>query len=94
MTLSNADARRGLRSIIMAIVVLVLLYFVWEWATQLDPEALRETVRIALILIGIAMLGYQFENGMRAFKLSAGKDGLSIEGQSDAVQAVVEELKP
>ena len=83
MNLAHPDARRGLRSFVMAIVVLALLYFVWEWAARLDPQALREVVRGALILIGIAQVGYQFENGMRAFKLSAGKDGFSMEGQGD-----------
>jgi type VI protein secretion system component VasK len=103
MNLSNPDARRGLRSFIMAIAVLALLYFIWEWAERLDPEALRETVRGCLILIGIAMVGYQMENVTRAFKVSA-PGGISLEAgaeaaagaqlATDAAQEVVEELKP
>ena len=108
MILSNPDARRGLRSIVMAIVVLGLLAFIWQWAARLDPEDLLEAVRGCLILIGIAQLGYQFENGMRAFKLSLGKGGLNMEGQGEAAAGaelateaaaaaghkVAEELKP
>jgi ABC-type uncharacterized transport system permease subunit len=81
--MTSADARRGLRSIVMAIVVLCLLYFIWDWAARLDSSSLREVVRGALILIGVAQFGYQFENGMRAFKLSASKDGVTIEGQGE-----------
>lgn len=103
MSLTNPDARRGLRSAVMAVVVIALLALIWQWASRLDPEALREAVRGALILIGIAQLGYQFENGMRAFKLTLGKDGFAAEGQgdaaagaqiaTDAAQAVTDDLK-
>jgi O-antigen ligase len=84
MIFANADARRGLRSVVMAIAVLALLYFIWEWAERLDPEALRETVRAALILIGIAQVGYQMENSIRAFKLSISKEGLSASAEGEA----------
>jgi regulatory protein YycH of two-component signal transduction system YycFG len=84
MSLANADARRGLRSAVMAVVVLSLLYFIWIWAERLDHEALRETVRAALILIGIAQVGYQMENSIRAFKLSVSKDGLTASAEGDA----------
>lgn len=83
MNLSNPETRRGLRSFVMAIVVLALLYFLWEWADKLDPDGLKEVARWCIVLIGIAMTGYQFENGMRAFKLSAGKDGVTIEGEGE-----------
>jgi hypothetical protein len=89
MNLSDPDARRGLRSVVMAVVVIGLLVLVWLWAERLTPEALREVVRGALILIGIAQLGYQFENGMRAFKGSLSKDGLTFEAQGEAEAAVV-----
>lgn len=77
----NPEARRGLRSIVMAIAVLVLLYFLWEWSWRMAD--LSGVARGSLILLGIAMLGYQFENAMRAFKLSAGKDGVTVEASGD-----------
>lgn len=87
MNLSHPDTRRGLRSAVMAIVVLCLLLFLWLWVARLGPAGLREAVRGALILIGIAQIGYQFENGMRAFKGSIGKGGVSFEAQGDAEAA-------
>lgn len=83
MNLANPEARRALRSVVMAAVVLVLLYFVWKWVARLNPADLREPVRWCLGLIGVALVGYQFENGMRAFKLSAGKDGVSVEADAE-----------
>lgn len=84
--LTNPESRRGLRSLVMAIVVLVLLYFLWEWAEKLPAADLKDIARGSLVLIGIAMVGYQFENGMRAFKLSAGKDGVTIEGNGEGAE--------
>lgn len=83
MNLSNPETRRGLRSFVMAAVVFVLLYFLWTWVDRLAPSDLIEAVRGALILIGVAMVGYVMENGLRAFKLSAGKDGVTIEGEGE-----------
>lgn len=90
MGLDNADKRRGLRSIVQAIVVLLSLYFVWEWADKLDADGLREMARFALIIVAIGTVGYQLENGLRAFKLTAGANGVTIEGEGDAAQAVAD----
>jgi hypothetical protein len=84
MSLANADTRRGLRSFVMAVVAFVLLYFIWLWTERLAPEDLREPLRYALILIGIAQVGYQMENSIRAFKLSVSKDGLTASAEGDA----------
>lgn len=84
--LDNADKRRGLRSIVMALAVLAMLFFLWQWVPLLAPADLVEVVRGLLILLGIAMLGYQFENALRAFRLSAGKDGLSVEANGEQEQ--------
>lgn len=84
MNLGNADARRGLRSVVMAVAVWALLYFLWLWVARIPPEDLLEAVRGCLILIGIAMLGYQMENSIRAAKLSISKDGLNVSAESDA----------
>ena len=83
--LDNADKRRGLRSIVQALVVLLLLYFVWEWADRLDADGLREAARWALVIVAIGTVGYQLENGLRAFKLTAGKDGVTIEGDAEPI---------
>lgn len=83
MGLDNADKRRALRSIVQAVVVLVLLYFAWHWSERLDTEGLREGMRWALGIVLIGTVGYQLENGLRAFKLSAGKDGITVEGEGD-----------
>jgi len=101
--LDNPDKRRGLRSIIQAIVVFILLYFVWHWAAKLDADGLREGMRWALAIVGVGTIGYVMENGLRAFKLSLGKDGATISAGSgeadgaqkatDAAQDVADELK-
>lgn len=77
--LDNPDKRRGLRSIIQAAVVFVLLFFVWNWSAKLDVEGLREGMRWALVIVGIGTVGYVMENGLRAFKLTINKDGASAE---------------
>jgi hypothetical protein len=59
--------------------VFALLVLVWHWADRLDGPALRETVRWALAIVALGTLGYVTENGLRALKFSAGKDGVSIE---------------
>ena len=76
----NADGRRSLRSIVQALVVFVLLWFAWVWVDRLDASGAREAMRMALGIVGLGTLGYVMENGLRAFKLSVGKDGLKVEG--------------
>ena len=77
--LKNPEARRGLRSLVQAIVIGILLALIWQWADRFDPGTLREAMRWSLGIIGLGTLGYVMENGLRALKLKAGKDGLEIE---------------
>lgn len=77
--LDNPDKRRGLRSIIQGIVVLVLLFFVWRWADRLDPSALKEVARWSLGIIGAGTLFYGAENVTRAFKIKAGPSGIEAD---------------
>ena len=88
--LNNPESRRGLRSIIQAVVVLVLLYFVWRWVKRLEGDALLETARWALGIIALGTFGYIMENTTRAFKLSAGADGLHVESEGEAAQVVAD----
>jgi hypothetical protein len=76
--LDNADRRRGLRSIVQAIVALMVIGLV-AWIIHLlrtEPDPLYH---IALALIGIVFAGtllYGAENVTRAIKIKAGPDGL------------------
>jgi hypothetical protein len=79
----NPEARRGLRNIAMIVTVGVLLYFLWHWADRLDLPGLREAVRWALGIIALFALSVGMENGLRAFKFKAGKDGLDVEAGGD-----------
>lgn len=85
MNLSNPEARRGLRSVVQAVVALALLGLAWWLSGRLTTEdGLREALRWAL---GIAALGtffYGLENSTRAFKLSAGKDGVKMEAGGES----------
>ena len=83
--LTNPEARRALRSGIQAIVALAGIAGLW-WLIDLlrsDTDGLKMIAKGALILVGIGTVGYQMENGVRAFKLSAGKDGVTIEGNGN-----------
>lgn len=68
MSLANPEQRRALRSIVFAIAIFVLLALAWKIADLLatNPAGLREIVRYALLIIGLGMLGYIAENGIRA----------------------------
>lgn len=81
MNLANPETRRGLRSVVMAVVVLALLAMLWFWSATLTSDGRLELARWAMLIIGLSIAGYQFENGMRAFKLSAGP--LQFEGQGN-----------
>jgi hypothetical protein len=71
MNLTNPEARRALRSVIIAIVQLGFLALVWRLAEAKDTHWL-------IAVIAIAVVGYQIENGVRSFKI--GKDGIEAQG--------------
>lgn len=69
--LDNADKRRGLRSIVQAIVALAIVGLV-AWIIHLVRTEAQPLERIALALIAIVALGtlgYIAENVTRAIKL-------------------------
>jgi hypothetical protein len=70
VNLSNADVRRGLRSVVQALVALALIGLLF-WLTDLlsnDVASLREIARGALIIAGLGTLLYGAENVTRAVK--------------------------
>lgn len=81
--MKDPELRRGLRNLAMLVVTFVLLYFVWVWSDRFDAPTLREAMRWALGIVGLFALSVGMENGFRAFKLSAGKDGITVEGEGD-----------
>lgn len=82
--MSDPEVRRALRNLAMIVVVFVLLYFVWSWAERLDSDGLREVLRWALGIIALFAVSVGMENGIRAFKLAFGKDGLTFESSSES----------
>jgi hypothetical protein len=80
VSLGDPEQRRALRSIVFAITVFVLLALTWKIADLLisNPAGLREIVRYALLIIGLAMLGYVSENGIRAIGIK-GPGGTEVE---------------
>lgn len=77
--MTRPEARRALRNLAMIAVVFVLLGMVWQWSGRLDGAGLREALRWALGIVGLFALSVGFENGLRALKLHAGKDGIDLE---------------
>lgn len=74
MGLDNPDKRRALRSIIQAVVALVVVGLV-AWIIDLLRHEVDPLYHIALALIGIVFAGtalYGAENVTRAVKIKAG----------------------
>jgi TRAP-type C4-dicarboxylate transport system permease small subunit len=76
MTLNNPETRRALRAVVQAVILLAFVWFVYLMIDRADPRWL-------IGVIAIAVIGNQLENGVRAFKVSAGKDGLTVEADGD-----------
>lgn len=76
MNLRDQNTRRALRAVVQAII---LLAFVWMTYLMID----RADPRWLIGVIAIAVIGNQLENGVRAFKVSAGKDGVTVEADGD-----------
>lgn len=88
MTLSNPDSRRGLRSVVEAIIALCLVGLLY-WLTSLlsgVPAGLEGIARGALIILGLNAIFYGAENVSRAIKLT-GPLGTSAEFGPDAPAA-------
>lgn len=83
--LDNPDKRRALRSIVQAVVALVIVGLV-AWIIHLLRTETEPLYKIALALLGIVFAGtagYTMENVTRAFKLSVGPEGLVAEADDE-----------
>ena len=93
MSLTNPEARRGLRAVIEAIVSLVAIGLV-AWTIRLLSGRAAPLERLAESLIALTALGtmgYVLENVTRAFKIQAGPGGFQVEaGADDAAQIVAD----
>ena len=81
MGLDNPDKRRALRSIVQAVVALVIVGLV-AWIVHLLRSEVEPLYKIALALLGIVFAGtvfYGAENVTRAVKIKAGASGLEAE---------------
>lgn len=71
MNLGNPDARRGLRSVVQAVVVMAMIATVWANIERLDADGTKYILGWAMIVILVGTLGYILENGLRSIKASA-----------------------
>lgn len=91
MNLAHPEARRALRSVVQALVALIVIAIVAYIVHLLDGQP-RHLSRIAMGCLSIVFIGtllYGAENVTRAVNFSLGRDGLrgSIgEGPGDAAQ--------
>ena len=86
--LESPDARRGLRSVIAAIVTLTLVALVY-WTVELlakSPDHLLTIAEGCLLIVALGMLGYIAENGIRAIKIE-GPGGMRADLETDAPAA-------
>lgn len=81
--LIDPETRRTLRNFAMIALVGVLLWFIWRWSERFDNDALREVARWCLGIIGIFALSEGMQNGLRALKFKAGRDGIDVEAGGD-----------
>lgn len=75
----DPEFRRSLRNLAVILVTLILLWFVWAWSERFDAPTLREAMRWSLGIVTIFALSVGAENGLRALKFKAGKDGIEAE---------------
>ena len=103
--LTNPESRRGLRSIVQAIVALAVIGLV-AWIIQLlrtEAEPLRQIALALIAIVALGTTGYIAENVGRALKFKAGLSGIEAgigdeaaagaQIATDAAQQATEELK-
>lgn len=65
----NPDDRRGWRTVIVTIIIFVLLWIIWTITDRLtDAPSLRQIAQMGFAVIGLFMIGYVMENGLRSIK--------------------------
>lgn len=91
MNLTNPEQRRGLRSVVQALIALAVIVLAWWLSERLASEdGVREALRWLFGIAGLGTFFYGLENTTRAFKLSAGRDGIRME--SGAVSEAAQEV--
>ena len=102
MNLGNPDARRGLRSIVQALLVVALLITVWANIDKLDPDGVRYILGWAMVILLIGTLGYIMENGLRSVNFkgwgaeasATGADApAAAQAVADSAQATADDVK-
>lgn len=84
MIFEKPDARRALRSIVQAALVVAVFALAWSLAGRLTTEeGLREGLRWAFSILGLGTIGYIIENGIRSFKGSAFGASIDVQGGED-----------
>ncbi len=92
MILKNPEARRGLRSVVQAIVALVVIGLV-AWIVHLlaaHPVPLENIALACLAIVALGTTGYIAENTVRAIKLKGFGVEASIGDAPEAAQAVAD----
>lgn len=84
MNMKDTNTRKGVRSVVQAILLLGFLGLIWWVTDRLLPGDLPSVVKWLIAVIAIAVTGNQIENGVRSFKI--GKDGIEAEGDGSAGQ--------
>ena len=102
--LTNPETRRGLRSLVQAVVALAVIGLV-AWIIELlrtEAEPLRQIALALIAIVALGTTGYIAENVGRALKFHAGADGVTgsigdeaagAQIATDAAQQATEELK-
>ena len=71
INLKDTNVRKGIRSVVQAVIQLGFLALTWQLATAQDTHWL-------IAVIAVAVVGNQIENGIRSFKI--GPDGIEASG--------------
>jgi hypothetical protein len=84
MIFEKPDARRALRSMVQAALVVAVFCLAWSLSERLSEQAaLREALRWLFSLLGLGTIGYVIENGIRSFKGSAFGATIDVQGGED-----------
>ena len=104
MMLTNPETRRGLRSLVQAIVALAVIALV-AWIINLlrtEAEPLRQIALALIAIVALGTTGYIAENVSRAINFKAGLSGIeagigapeAAQEVADAAQDKADEVRP
>ena len=83
------DTRRAIRTAVYALVAVGLTALGWYITYRVgnNVDALREIARWSLAIVGLDMMGYIMETGLRSLKVSKGADGSFVLDAEEAAHA-------